>query len=94
MRDLLIYLQHRRRPSDEAPDRAGRHLGGRFSRVSALFECPLHDARDLPDDERFADVVERAGADRFDGGLECAEAADQHNRAALVRLEAPQEIDP
>ena len=71
---------------------AGISAGG--SRLArALLERAIDDALDVGDDERLADVVERAGAHRFDRGLQRAEPADQHDRAALFGLEPAQQVE-
>ena len=79
MGDLLVHLQHRRGAPDEAPGGpAGISAGGSASRA-ALLERAIHDPLHLRDDEGLADVVECAGSNRFDGRLERAEPADQHD---------------
>ena len=75
------------------PGGLDRHLGRRFPSARGLLEGAIDDAFDFGDVERLADVVERAGADRLDGGLERAESADQHDRPALFGAEAAQQIE-
>jgi hypothetical protein len=93
VRDLLVHLQHRRRPSDQAADLARGHLRDPLAAVGPLLERAIDDPFDVGDVERLADVVERARAHGLDGGLECAEAADQHDGTALLFGEAPQQIE-
>ena len=93
MRDLLVHLEHRRRPSDQTADLARGHLRGTLAAVRALLERAIDDPLDVGDVERLADVVERARAHGLDGGLECAEAADQHDGTALLFGEASQQIE-
>ena len=62
--------------------------------VRPLLDRLIDNPFDFRDVERLADVVERAGADRFDRRLQRAEPADQDDGFALVAPEPPQEIDP
>src|SRR5712691_4740111 len=94
IRDLLVDGQHAGGPADD-PFR--RHVAVRLGRHRRrIARERTRDGRaHLRDVERLADVVEGPRAYRLDGGLERAEAADQHDLArGAGLLERLEDIEP
>src|SRR5262245_35791171 len=93
LRNVFVDVEHRRRTSDEPANLRRGDAGRPLASARALLEGSRDDPPDVGDVERLAHVIERAVSDRLDGRLERAEAADEHHRTALRRLEAPKQIE-
>ena len=96
VRNLLVHPEHACR----APDQTRRGQlelwsSGSAQAAAASRERALDRRLHLGDVERLADVVERTGAHRFDGGLQRAKAADEHHVTRwIARLERAEHVHP
>ncbi len=95
VRNLLVHPEHAGRAPDQTRRRQLEVWSRGRRRRRRVRERALDRRLHLGDVERLADVVVRAGAHRFDGGLQRPEAADEHHVTRwIARLERAEHVHP